>query len=85
MQIAWSENLRAGIAEIDSQHMRLIEQANHLQKLIEDGIDPSERRRVLNSLVDFVRMHFSTGEKPLIGATIQRRTTSSPNMKNSSR
>lgn len=63
MQITWSEDLRTGNEQIDSQHQYLVEHANRLYGLIEDGIDEDERRKVLHSLVDFVKMHFDTEER----------------------
>ncbi|MBT4165994.1 hemerythrin family protein [archaeon] len=58
----WSDELGVNVKEIDEQHKKLFEIINRAH---EGAInkDKKEGNDVLNELIEFVRVHFSTEEK----------------------
>lgn len=61
MPVTWSNDLNTGIDVIDSQHMRIVEYINQLEKQL-DGGDRAEVKRILLDLVDYTQSHFTFEE-----------------------
>jgi hemerythrin len=62
-QIEWNEDYIIGVEKIDKQHQKLLQHVNALHGGVELQIDKKKLRDLLNELVDFTRMHYSTEEK----------------------
>ena len=61
--IEWAQKMSVQVAEIDDQHKKLVEIINAAFSIE----NPSENRKkfepILNDLIEFTRVHFSTEEK----------------------
>jgi len=67
--ITWSEKLTCGIKIIDDQHKQLVDLVNEMFNHV-TGNMVQERdyfNRVTHKLVDYVKAHFSTEERILLG------------------
>lgn len=60
--ITWSDTLSVGVHEIDDQHKELLNMLNELNKAIEGGWGKEARKEVINKLVEYTRVHFTTEE-----------------------
>jgi hemerythrin-like metal-binding protein len=60
-EIKWDDSLSVGVQEFDEQHKKLIELVNEANR-IKDS-DKEKLGNVLNELIEFTRVHFSTEEK----------------------
>lgn len=58
----WSDELSVKVKEIDEQHKELIEIINQAHK-INMGEDKKKGNEILNKLIEFTRVHFTTEEK----------------------
>jgi len=56
----WAPELSVGVKEIDDQHKKLVEIIN---KANEISLEKEKGSKVLNELIEFVRVHFGTEEK----------------------
>jgi hemerythrin-like metal-binding protein len=59
----WSENFATGIAEIDTQHKRLIELLNILVGHLAFQSDPPALNRIFDELKNYTVIHFTTEER----------------------
>lgn len=60
--IEWSDTLSVGVKEIDDQHKGLINMINELNKAIQGGWGKEARKTVIDKLVEYTRVHFTTEE-----------------------
>jgi hemerythrin len=60
--VEWSDALSVGVTEIDDQHKELIKMLNKLNTAIHGGWGKETRREVINQLVEYTRVHFTTEE-----------------------
>lgn len=61
--LEWSDDLKLGFAEIDSQHRWLVAATNSLYDLLSTGQpERAEVEKLLNGLVDYTLTHFVTEE-----------------------
>lgn len=60
--IEWSDALSVGVTEIDDQHKELIKMINELNKAIHGGWGKEARKKVIDKLVEYTRVHFTTEE-----------------------
>lgn len=58
----WSSAFQLGIKEIDDQHAQLVKMINDLDDAMKDGRARDMMGRLLNSLVSYCKMHFTTEE-----------------------
>lgn len=65
-QIKWTKELSVGIDKIDQQHMKLIAIINKVQSMFESNKSKNQLEEVLNELVEFARIHFTTEEEYFI-------------------
>lgn len=63
MLINWDEDLRTGNAQIDHQHMYLIEQANRFYKTHENNFGQEKIDRMFSNLKRYVEKHFAAEER----------------------
>jgi hemerythrin-like metal-binding protein len=63
--ITWGKNLEVGIGIIDSQHRRLVDLINKLDKATEEGRGNEVVGETLNGLIDYTHTHFRTEEELL--------------------
>jgi len=61
--IAWYDNLSVNIMEIDDQHKRLISMINELHDAMQEGKGSGVLGRVLDELISYTQIHFSTEER----------------------
>jgi len=61
--VTFNEDLKVNIAEIDEQHKKLIAIINELHDAMLKGKSRDILQKVLNDLVDYTKVHFSTEEK----------------------
>ncbi len=59
----WSQNLSVNIAEIDTQHKRLVDLINQLHDSMKEGKGKEALGKILKELTDYTVYHFSTEEK----------------------
>lgn len=59
----WQTDYQVGVAEIDSQHRRLVEMVNSLHEAMKSGSGKSLVPRILNELTEYTVSHFSTEER----------------------
>ena len=59
---AWSDDLSVNIAEIDAQHMRLVEMLNELYENMTNEQGTAVLGKVLTGLVEYAGTHFATEE-----------------------
>lgn len=62
-KLEWSKKLSVGVDEIDEQHKKLIILVNKVYLIENPNDNRNEFECVLNELVEFTRIHFSTEEK----------------------
>ena len=60
--VEWSDALSVGVVEIDDQHKELIKMLNKLNTAIHGGWGKETRREVIDQLVEYTRVHFTTEE-----------------------
>ncbi len=58
----WGESLSVGVKEIDDQHKQLVGIINRAFEAKERNAPKKECSKILNELIEFVRVHFSTEE-----------------------
>jgi hemerythrin-like metal-binding protein len=63
--ITWGKKLEVGIGIIDSQHRRLVDLINKLDKATEEGRGNEVVGETLNGLIDYTHTHFRTEEELL--------------------
>lgn len=63
--IEWNDELSVGIRSLDNQHKELIRLINELNEAMRVGKGQDLMGKVLTSLVDYTKMHFSEEEKLL--------------------
>ena len=61
--LLWDESLRIHIDEIDIQHENLFNVINALHDSIIKSGDDEQTRPVLNSLLEFIMIHYATEER----------------------
>lgn len=61
--INWDDSLSVKVAEIDSQHQKLIDLINQLHELMKAGQGKDAISPILNELTSYTVTHFSTEEK----------------------
>jgi hemerythrin len=59
----WDDSLSVGVREIDAQHKTLIMNLNELGEAMMQGKANSMLKFLLNKLVGYTQMHFTTEEK----------------------
>ena len=59
----WSDEYSINVAEIDSQHKKLLEHVNRLHAGVEAQIDKEDLRQLLLDLVEYAQFHFGFEEK----------------------
>ncbi len=62
-EIAWSDFLSVGIAEMDDEHRQFIARVNALNKAIIDSEDKAAVTRAMNSMLVEAERHFKHEEK----------------------
>ncbi len=62
-EIIWTEYYVLGIDLIDSHHKHFISLINETNSCIENGAPIEELNKILNSLVDYARYHFTAEEE----------------------
>jgi hemerythrin len=60
--VEWSPKMSVQVKEIDEQHKRLVSILNRAYEAEKGGREP-EFERIVNELMEFARVHFSTEEK----------------------
>jgi hemerythrin-like metal-binding protein len=60
--ITWGKKLEVGIGIIDSQHRRLVDLINQLDKATEEGRGNEVVGETLKGLIDYTHTHFRTEE-----------------------
>ncbi len=60
--IQWNDSLSVGVAEIDSQHKRLVDMINELNEAMRRGEGKDVLGKVLNGLVAYAGSHFKLEE-----------------------
>ncbi len=64
MAIVWNERLMStGVAEIDAQHRKLIDQLNGLFTALDSGVPDAEVKKMLTFLGEYTAWHFGDEEK----------------------
>ena len=58
--IQWDGSLSVNIAEIDSQHQRLVKMINELNDAMRVGKSRDVLGKIVTGLIAYVRVHFST-------------------------
>ena len=61
--IQWDNSLSVNVAEIDLQHQRLVKIINGLNDAMRVGKSKDILGNIVNGLISYVRVHFSTEEK----------------------
>lgn len=59
----WKEEYSVGVVEIDNQHKQLVESINQLETCMSEGKVKEDLMKILNELINFSLVHFSTEEK----------------------
>lgn len=72
--IRWNDKLSVGVAEIDSQHRRLIDLINELNDAMIQGKGQEALGRILDGLIAYTRSHFAHEER-LFAITAYPETT----------
>ena len=63
--IEWDENFSVNIKEIDDQHKKWVKMLNDLYDSMKEGSGRHKLASVLDGLVEYTKVHFSTEEKIL--------------------
>jgi hemerythrin-like metal-binding protein len=61
--LLWDDSLRINIKEIDNQHENLFSVINQLHDSLKYDNDDKEPKSVLNSLLEFIMLHYATEEQ----------------------
>jgi hemerythrin len=61
--LEWSSNLSVNVAEIDTQHKKLIEMINELDSAMKQGKGRTILGGIINGLIEYAGSHFATEEK----------------------
>jgi len=61
--ITWSNKLSVGILDIDKQHKNFISLINRTHNLVMEKAEEGQLKQILNELIEYARIHFSTEEK----------------------
>ncbi|WP_417913584.1 bacteriohemerythrin [Candidatus Electronema sp. JM] len=61
--IAWDESLSVNVAEIDSQHRKLVAMINELHDAMKSGKGKDVLGRILSGLISYTDTHFKAEEK----------------------
>jgi hemerythrin len=61
--INWNDEISVGINEIDEQHKKLIDTINEAYKILPKKKDSKSIEDILNRLIDYAKVHFTTEEK----------------------
>jgi hemerythrin len=61
--IEWSSSYSVNVAEIDSQHQKLVALINQLNDAMAQGKGRDVAGKILGDLIDYTSTHFSTEEK----------------------
>ncbi len=61
--LSWNERYSVGIREVDEQHKKLIDMINQLHDAMLSGKGREILDKIINSLVDYTKTHFSTEER----------------------
>jgi hemerythrin-like metal-binding protein len=61
--VAWSDKLSVGVELIDSEHKRLVNLLNELNRAVEEGAGQGALGGVLSGLVNYTHYHFSHEEE----------------------
>jgi hemerythrin len=61
--IAWNKQLELGVAEVDTQHKRLVEMVNRLHDAMAQGHGADIMGRLLDDLIAYTVSHFATEER----------------------
>ncbi|MFC1552650.1 bacteriohemerythrin [Candidatus Latescibacterota bacterium] len=59
----WDDALSINISTIDNQHLKLFEMINNLHAIVKSGQGDKAIKPVLNSLIRYVKYHFTDEEK----------------------
>ena len=59
----WKRSYEIGVNEIDMQHRQLVGMINELFEAMKEGQGPTVVDEILDQLVDYVQLHFSTEER----------------------
>ena len=67
--IIWSNTLSCGIKLIDDQHKHLVDVVNEMFSHVtgNEGQEQTYFRKIIHEAVDYIKVHFSTEEKIMIG------------------
>ena len=60
--IVWKEKWNTGITSIDDQHFHFVEILNKAYELNENDFNKIKINEILNDLIEYARIHFSTEE-----------------------
>lgn len=66
----WNGKYETGLAEIDSQHRRLVELINGLGGLRRRGAQAADLQEALDALTDYARSHFATEEALMVASGV---------------
>jgi hemerythrin len=61
--LEWSSNLSVNVAEIDTQHRKLIDMINELNTAMMEGKGRTVIGNIINGLIEYAGSHFATEEK----------------------
>ena len=61
--IQWDNSLSVNVSEIDSQHQKLVKMINELNDAMRAGKSKDMLGKIVNGLISYVQVHFSTEEK----------------------
>ncbi|PLX80265.1 MAG: hypothetical protein C0616_08785 [Desulfuromonas sp.] len=61
----WSEKYEMGITHLDSQHQYMFGLANEIVRLVNKGANTRELTEVIESLVEYVQLHFDAEERAM--------------------
>lgn len=59
----WKDEYTVNVNEIDRQHKKMINLVTNIHVSVESRIDKDKLKILLNELVEYTRMHFSTEDK----------------------
>ncbi len=62
-EVAWSNELRIGITQVDDEHKNLVMVLNQLDAAMKAGKETRVMSDILNQLIDYPVHHFASEEK----------------------
>ena len=62
MSIQWDESLSIGVADLDQQHQEFFARFNSLSEACQEGRGSEVIRELLDKLIEYTDLHFSTEE-----------------------